>query len=109
MEITPPAGTDMTGFIAREGPCLGRRDPLEVRALVFEDAAGRRVALAACDLIGLGRHLVARVRRRVAGVTGIPPAGQLFNCSHTHAGPETGVLTTIGLPDPEYLATLEAR
>lgn len=109
VEITPPAGTDMTGFIAREGPCLGRRDPLEVRALVFEDAAGRRVALAACDLIGLGRHLVARVRRRVAGVTGIPPEGQLFNCSHTHAGPETGVLTTIGLPDPEYLATLEAR
>jgi hypothetical protein len=109
VEITPPAGVDMTGFIAREGPCLGRRDPLEVRALVFEDGAGRRVAVAACDLIGLGRHTVARVRRRVAAAAGIPPEGQLFNCSHTHAGPETGVLTTIGAPDPAYLESLEAR
>jgi hypothetical protein len=108
-DITPPSGVDLTGFIAREGPCLGTRDPLEVRALVFEDAGGRRAALATCDLIGLGRHTVARVRRRVAGATGIPEGAQLFACSHTHAGPETGVLTTIGAPDPTYLAALEAR
>jgi hypothetical protein len=108
-EITPPAGTEMTGFIAREGPSLGRRDPLEARALVFEDAAGHRAAVVACDLIGLGRHLVARVRARVAAATGVPPEAQLFNCSHTHAGPETGVLTTIGVPAPAYLRDLETR
>ena len=52
---------------------------------------------------------MARVRRRVAEVAGVPAEGQLFNCSHTHAGPETGVLTTIGVPDPAYLAALEER
>ncbi|MDQ3701801.1 MAG: hypothetical protein M3442_12905 [Chloroflexota bacterium] len=109
VDITPPPGVDLTGFGAREGPCVGTLDPLQARALVFEDASGRRVALVTCDLIGLGRHLVARVRRRVAEVAGIPAAGQLFNCSHTHAGPETGVLTTIGVPDPAYLAALEER
>lgn len=109
VDITPPPGVDLTGFGAREGPCVGTLDPLQTRAMVFEDARGRRVALVTCDLIGLGRHLVARVRRRVAEVVGIPAEGQLFNCSHTHAGPETGVLTTIGVPDPAYLAALEER
>src|SRR6266498_1493751 len=94
VDITPPAGTDLTGFIARTGPCEGTLDPLEARALVFEDDGGRRAALVTCDLIGLGRHLVARVRARVALASGVPEAAQLNNCSHTHAGPETGVLTT---------------
>ncbi|HEX2514996.1 MAG TPA: hypothetical protein VH257_09855, partial [Chloroflexota bacterium] len=119
VEITPPVGVDLTGFIAREGPCTGTRDPLWARALVFESAPqergspggqgslGERVALVTCDLIGLGRHLVGRVRRRIAASSGIAPQGLLFNCSHTHAGPETGVLTTIGMPHPAYLASLE--
>ncbi|MBI3970392.1 MAG: hypothetical protein HY332_03805 [Chloroflexi bacterium] len=109
LDITPPAGIDLTGFIARRGPCTGVLDPLEARALVFEGARARRAALVTCDLIGLGRHMVARVRRRVAAATGIAPEAQLFNCSHTHSGPETGVLTTIGIPDPAYLAGLEDR
>ncbi|HEX2184057.1 MAG TPA: hypothetical protein VHN78_00955, partial [Chloroflexota bacterium] len=109
VDITPPPGVDLTGFIAREGPCVGTLDPLQARALVFRDGRGRRAALVTCDLIGLGRHLVARVRRRVAEATGIPAPAQLFACSHTHAGPETGVLSTIGIPDPSYLAELEQR
>ena len=109
VEITPPVGTELTGFIGREGPCEGTLDPLEARALVVEDDAGNRAALVTCDLIGLGRHMVARVRSRAALASGVPEAAQLFNCSHTHAGPETGVLTTIGLPDPDYLRWLEER
>ena len=108
-EITPPAGVDLTGFAAREGPCTGARDPLQARALVFGDASGPRAALVTCDLIGLGKHLVGRVRRAVEVATGIPARAQLFNCSHTHAGPETGVLTTIGKPHAPYLADLEQR
>ena len=105
-DITPPPGVDLTGFIARTGPCTGVLDPLQARALVFDDGQGRRAALVTCDLIGLGRHLVARVRRQIAQQAGVPAEAVLFNCSHTHAGPETGVLTTIGLPDVAYLRTL---
>src|SRR6266516_3674107 len=107
VDITPPVGTDLTGFIARTGSCEGALDPLEARALVLEDGRGQRAALVTCDLIGRGRHLVARVRTRAALASGVPEASQLYNCSHTHAGPETGVLTTIGVPSPDYLATLE--
>lgn len=106
VEITPPAGTDLTGFIAREGPCTGVHDPLYATALVAEDA-GRRVALVSCDLLGLGAATVRRVRSRVEERTGIPHDAQLFACTHTHAGPETGVTTGLGDPDPAYLLRLE--
>ena len=42
VEITPPVGIDLTGFVAREGPCTGTRDPLWARALVFESAPRER-------------------------------------------------------------------
>lgn len=106
-DITPSPGVEMTGFIAREGPCTGTFDPLRARALVFQAPDGSRAALVTCDLIGLGRHLVARVRQAIHHATGIAPEAILFNCSHTHSGPETGVLTTIGVPDPAYLVSLE--
>ncbi len=106
VEITPPPGVDLTGFIAREGPCSGVHDPLYATALVVEDH-GERAALVSCDLIGLGRRLVARVRQAVAQACGLLPDLQMYCCTHTHGGPETGVIAGIGLPDPAYLARLE--
>jgi len=105
-DITPPVGIDLAGFIAREGPCTGVHDPLYATALVAEDD-GQRVALISCDLIGLGAATVRRVRERMTERTGIPAAAQLFACTHTHAGPETGVITSLGDPDPAYLLRLE--
>jgi hypothetical protein len=99
----------MAGFIARTGPCEGVLDPLEARALVFEDRNGSRGALVTCDLIAIGRHMVARIRRRIAAEAGIPEGAVLIHCSHTHSGPETGVKTTIAQPNPRYLADLEQR
>ncbi len=106
VDITPPPGIDLTGFIARDGPCSGVHDPLLVTAFVAEQA-DQRVALVSCDLIGLGAALVRRVRARVAAETGLPPDAQLYACTHTHAGPETGVIPTLGIPDPSYLSRLE--
>ena len=37
INITPAIGTEMTGFIAREGPSTGVLDPLFARALVLDD------------------------------------------------------------------------
>ncbi|MGH2459408.1 MAG: hypothetical protein ACRDIY_11135 [Chloroflexota bacterium] len=106
VEVTPPVGVDLSGFIAREGPCAGVHDPLFLTALVAEDA-GRRVALVSCDLLGLGAATVRRVRARVEERVGIPADAQLFACTHTHAGPETGVIGDWVDPDPAYLQRLE--
>jgi len=103
IEITPPIGTELTGFIARTGACVGVLDPLEARALVFEDARGARAALVTCDLIAIGRHLTERVRQQIALTAGVPESAVLIHCSHTHSGPETGLKTTIARPTPQYL------
>jgi neutral ceramidase len=105
-DLSPPAGVDLSGFLARSGPCTGVHDPLTATALVASDGA-TRVALVSCDLIGLGSALVRRVRTAVEGRTGIPAAHQMYACTHTHGGPETGVITSTGAADPAYLLNLE--
>lgn len=105
-DVSPPIGVDLCGFIAREGPNTGIHDPLYATALVASDAA-RSVALTVCDLIGLGARTVARLRAAVEARTGIPAAAQMYACTHTHGGPDTGVITTTGAADPGYLARLE--
>ena len=37
LDITPPAGTAMTGYILRKGPSVGLQDLLRARALMFDD------------------------------------------------------------------------
>jgi neutral ceramidase len=105
-DISPPAGIDLSGFLARTGPCLGVHDPLTATALVASDGT-TRVALISCDLIGLGAACVRRVRTAVEAQTGIAAAHQMYACTHTHGGPETGVITHTGAADPAYLLGLE--
>src|SRR5438552_15944064 len=72
VDITPPVGTLMDGYGARQGVSTGIHDPLFCRALVLDDGA-TRLALAVCDLIGVGRALVARARAQIAETCGILP------------------------------------
>jgi hypothetical protein len=105
-DVSPPFGVDLCGFIARDGPNTGVHDPLHATALVASDG-DRVVALTVCDLIGLGAKTVARLRSAVQQRTGIPAAAQMYACTHTHGGPDTGVITTTGAADPAYLAGLD--
>jgi neutral ceramidase len=105
IDITPPPGIDLTGYIARDGPATGVLDPLYARALVLADG-GQRVALLTCDLLGLHRRDVQAVRGRIEAAAGIPADHVLITCSHTHAGPATLRLQDCGEIDPAYLATL---
>ena len=107
-DISPPVGVDLSGFLARTGPCAGVHDPLTATALVASDGA-TRVALVSCDLIGLGAGCVRRVRAAVEAQTGITAPNQMYACTHTHGGPETGVITHTGAADPAYLLGLEQK
>jgi hypothetical protein len=108
VEITPPPGLDLTGFIARENPSTGLRDPLYARALVLDDER-RQIALVSCDLLGFASELVADIRARVAVATGIPGPQVMLTATHTHAGPATLFLQDCGAPDPGYLQQLEEQ
>lgn len=108
VEITPPVGIAMTGYIARAGGAIGVHDPLFAKTLVLEEV-GQRVALIACDLLGLHLSYVTAVRNAVQAATGIPAANIMLTCSHTHAGPATMFLQDCGEADEWYLAELRQK
>jgi len=108
IEITPPVGIALSGYIARRGPALGVHDPLYAKALVLDNGA-TQVALVTVDVLGLQRSTVATLRSAIAAQTSLPAANLLLACSHTHAGPATMFLQGCGEIDPDYLQTLQER
>ena len=86
IDITPPKGVSMGGYLARTKGAEGIHDPLFVRALVLEDGE-RRVALLSVDLAAVDRPVSSDIRRRIEQETAIPAAQVMLACTHTHAGP----------------------
>lgn len=90
--ITPPLGTEMMGFAARDHGAEGIHDELSVRTLwLADDETG--LALISADLSGLSADEVDLLRGRIGRRTGLKPAQILINCTHTHAGPLTAPRT----------------
>lgn len=108
IEITPPVGIELAGYIARDGAATSVHDPLYARALVIADGAAR-AALITCDTLGLHLRDVEQVRQAIAARTTIPAAQILITCSHTHAGPATLFLQDCGEIDEAYMAVLRQK
>lgn len=102
VDITPPVGTPLDGYGGRSDVSRGVHDPLSARALYLNDG-DRELALVVCDLVGIGRALVARAREIIAERPGISPNHVLIAATHTHAGP-AGVRGTGDPPLVEMLA-----
>ena len=103
--ITPDRPLNLQGYV--RGPASGTLDPLETRAIVFDDGK-TRAAIVSTDLIGLDYPSVARIRAIAEDCCGIPGDHVMVSCSHTHSGP--AVQTLRGLPsDPQYLDSLERK
>lgn len=76
------AGTPLTGYMAREGPATGTRDPLTVAALVLE-RNGQRLVIVAVDLAAVDADLV----QEIAVAADIKRTEVALCPSHTHSGP----------------------
>src|SRR5207249_1615737 len=83
-DITPPLGGSMPGYF-RDRQATGVLDPLRAKVLYLADGS-HSVALVACDLIGMGAPLVARIRRAVAQAGKVVPRHVWVHCTHTHTG-----------------------
>ncbi len=88
IDLEPQAGCWLTGFAARPYPSDGQHDPILARAVLLDDGA-TRIAIVACDLIGIDARTVAALRARIAERAGnrIPAGNILFSCTHTHSAP----------------------
>lgn len=85
-DITPPVGTDLSGFIARLSPSEGVSDALHVRCLVVGDGE-HLSALVQADLLGFSAWQVAAVRAYAEQELGIAAESVMLVASHTHSGP----------------------
>ncbi len=86
VDITAPIGISMGGYGARQGVSTGIHDPLHVRCLVLSDGT-TTIAIAICDLVGVGPDIVDGARELIEQETGIPAANVLVGATHTHSGP----------------------
>jgi len=96
----------MGGYWGRRSGATDVHDPLRAKVLTFAAGEGK-AALVALDLVGLGASSVQEIRRRVQAETGIPAAGVMVCCSHTHSGPLTLPFRGMGEVDVEYMARLQ--
>ena len=105
--ITPPLGTDLTGF----GFYLDRRaeralDDLKARALFLKKGKAR-LFLVSCDLLSFTSEDADRIRRHIASAFDMPIAGVMLACTHTHSGPVAQPLEGLGKADSAYMASLD--
>jgi hypothetical protein len=85
--ITPTIGCHIAGYY-EDRIAVDIHDELCAKALVLE-SGDTVLAICVCDLIGLPGEDVARAKRAVREVTGIPESNTLIACTHTHYGPAT--------------------
>jgi hypothetical protein len=94
-DITPPLGGSMPGYF-RDRQATGILDPLRAKVLYLA-RGDESIALVACDLIGVGAPLVARIRARVKEVCQAPPRHVWVHATHTHTAgmvPRSGGFTS---------------
>ncbi|ODT66838.1 MAG: alkaline ceramidase [Pelagibacterium sp. SCN 63-23] len=98
IDITPPPGLAMAGFVARSAPASGAHDPLTARAIAVNDTA-----LVVADVIGIDAAMSARIRQRCC----LPDANVIVAATHTHGGPLSMASRLSGAADPAFLRQLE--
>ena len=107
--ITPPAGSWMTGYAARNRPTDGTAQELSVKALAVADPADRRGVLLTLDLCGIPRDLTDRVAAELLLRHNLPRSALMVNVSHTHCSPVVeGSLIGIRLLPPDGQAVAAA-
>jgi neutral ceramidase len=92
------------GYGARQGHATGIADRLHARALAVGDLAGSGLIAVSADVCLMAPGQARALRERIAKATGIPAAGVLVACTHTHSAPETGLAEALGgRPLPEHV------
>src|SRR5579862_8971307 len=88
--ITPREYMWMSGYGARTKPAEGKVHDLWAKALILQDAAGKRCVLVAMDLVGIDRKLSDEVCAEFKKRHGFERDAIMLAVSHTHCGPVVG-------------------
>ena len=101
VNITPPIGFSLSGFVERDHGSEGIRDDLYARAMVIGNGRAK-VSIVTSDLGGVSLELTNYIREKVSRLTDIPAGNIMITGSHTHSGPQirrrSGLLNA---PEPQ--------
>lgn len=86
IEITPPMGTQLGGWLDVARPAETVRDPVYARIVIL-DNLGTRVAIVSLDLLSIRGSDVIDLRRRMEARAGTAPTHTMVAATHNHAGP----------------------
>ena len=86
VEIIPPPGLPMDGYIARTEVSQGVHDPLMAQVLVLEQN-DQRAAVVTLDVLAVTRSFADPLRQAIAEIVGTTADAVWICASHTHAGP----------------------
>lgn len=102
-KITPDRQVFLAGYASNRPNTGGVHDDIWARAVVVQ-VGQERLAIVVCDLLGLLRDDVQKIRQRVKSV---PPNRVMVLCTHVHSAPDTiglwGPTPTQSGRDPEYV------
>jgi neutral ceramidase len=85
--ITPKKSMPMAGFASRTHSSEGMMHDLWAKALVIEDAEGRRAVMVSSDLLGFPKSVSDNIRNTLKANFGLNRDQILLNSSHTHSAP----------------------
>ncbi len=108
VDITPPVGAELSGFAARVECSKGVYDRLKAKAVVISDVQ-QKVVIITSDIIGYTPQFVNQIRSIIAKHTDILANNIMVTASHTHSGPETGVLKYLAKVDKKYINELKEK
>ena len=89
VEITPRAGTQLSGHIGTYRPARFVRDPLFAKALVLE-SGGRMLCFLALDVTIVTRPYTEQIRKRAHEAFGLDPNAIMVHATQTHSAPALG-------------------
>jgi hypothetical protein len=107
VNITPPLGTRMLGYILRIEPCIGIDSDLFCTVLVLADDAAK-VVIVDCDLATFTVPRATELRQAVADALATPISHVMLAYTHTHNGPlvEPGRNFQLTHAESTYIANL---
>jgi neutral ceramidase len=86
VDITPPVGLPMDGYLARTDVNRGIHDPLLAQVLILDNTR-TRVALIALDVLAVSATFADELRHSLAATLETTPDSIMICASHTHGGP----------------------
>jgi hypothetical protein len=89
IDITPPNGTQLAGFVGKYRPSQRVLDPLFARVAIFENA-GRKICFVALDVTIVNRPYTDTIRRAANEHASIAPDAVLVHATQTHNAPSLG-------------------